>query len=162
MVREMVTVQVGQCGNQIGRRFWAKLLHEAAAQQQASGGAGGGTYDAAMSAFFRNVDARYEPPAELAVGAPLSSLRARALLIDTEEGVVSETLRDPRFGDLFDAAQLVTDVSGAGNNWGHGYGEYGPKYGDEIEAAASAALERCDSPQAFFFLHSVGGRAGKG
>jgi tubulin epsilon len=93
MVREMVTVQVGQCGNQIGRRFWAELLHEAAAQQQASGGAGGGTYDAAMSAFFRNVDARYEPPAELAVGAPLSSLRARALLIDTEEGVVSETLR---------------------------------------------------------------------
>lgn len=162
MVREMVTVQVGQCGNQIGRRFWAELLHEAAAQQQASGGAGGGTYDAAMSAFFRNVDARYEPPAELAVGAPLSSLRARALLIDTEEGVVSETLRDPRFGDLFDAAQLVTDVSGAGNNWGHGYGEYGPKYGDEIEAAASAALERCDSPQAFFFLHSVGGGTGSG
>ncbi|KAH8071892.1 hypothetical protein JL720_11395 [Aureococcus anophagefferens] len=123
MVREMVTVQVGQCGNQIGRRFWAELLHEAAAQQQASGGAGGGTYDAAMSAFFRNVDARYEPPAELA---------------------------------------LVTDVSGAGNNWGHGYGEYGPKYGDEIEAAASAALERCDSPQAFFFLHSVGGGTGSG
>ncbi|KAH8044262.1 hypothetical protein JL721_12902 [Aureococcus anophagefferens] len=161
MVREMVTVQVGQCGNQIGRRFWAELLHEAAAQQQASGGAGGGTYDAAMSAFFRNVDARYEPPAELAVGAPLSSLRARALLIDTEEGVVSETLRDPRFGDLFDAAQLVTDVSGAGNNWGHGYGEYGPKYGDEIEAAVRRR-ERCDSPQAFFFLHSVGGGTGSG
>ena len=169
MVREMVTVQVGQCGNQIGRRFWAELLHEAAAQQQSqaqaqapSQGGGVGRYDAAMSAFFRNVDARYEPAAELCVGSALSSVRARAILVDTEEGVVSETLRDPMFGDLFDAAQLVTDVSGAGNNWAHGYGEYGPKYGDEIEASAATALEACDSPQAFLFMHSVGGGTGSG
>ena len=85
MVREMVTVQVGQCGNQIGRRFWAELLHEAAAQQQSqaqaqapSQGGGVGRYDAAMSAFFRNVDARYEPAAELSVGSALSSVRARS------------------------------------------------------------------------------------
>jgi len=160
MVRELVTVQLGQCGNQIGRRFWAELLHEAVAQQQT--GCSKGRYDAAMSAFFRNLDDRYDPAVELSVGSELSSLRARAILIDTEEAVVSETLRDPVFGDLFEESQLITDVSGAGNNWAHGYAAYGPKYGNKIERAARRALEACDSPQAFLFLHSVGGGTGSG
>jgi hypothetical protein len=33
MVREMVTIQVGQCGNQIGRCFWSMLLAEKAASR---------------------------------------------------------------------------------------------------------------------------------
>ena len=33
-----------------------------------------------------------------------------------EEGVVNETMRSP-IGELFDARQLLTDVSGSGNNW---------------------------------------------
>lgn len=28
MVRELVTIQVGQCGNQIGRQFWQLALEE--------------------------------------------------------------------------------------------------------------------------------------
>jgi len=157
MVREMITLQVGQCGNQIGRRFWATLLHEKAAEAKADG-----KYDAAMSAFFRNVDGRYEPALDLDIGTPLASLRARAILVDTEEGVVAETLRDPVFGELFDATQLVTDVSGAGNNWAHGHAVYGPQYGGEIDDAVRTELERCDSPQSFFVLHSMGGGTGSG
>ena len=33
-----------------------------------------------------------------------------------EEGVVSELLRSP-LGEVFDHQQLITDVSGSGNNW---------------------------------------------
>jgi len=99
---------------------------------------------------------------ELGVGSALSSLRARAILIDTEEAVVSETLRDPVFGDLFEGTQLITDVSGAGNNWAHGYAAYGSKYGNKIEEVARRALEACDSPQAFLLMHSVGGGTGSG
>ena len=36
MVREIVTVQVGQCGNQIGGRFWDLALREHAARGGAS------------------------------------------------------------------------------------------------------------------------------
>ena len=154
-MREIITVQVGQCGNQIGRRFWLEMLHEAAIQPQHG-------YDASMSALFRNVDVRYEPPIELHVGSLLSSVRARAILVDTEEAVVAETMRDPVLRDLFDESQLITDVSGAGNNWAQGYCEYGPRSRPRIEAAARRALEACDSPQAFFFLHSVGGGTGSG
>lgn len=56
MPRELITVQVGQCGNQIGCRFWELALREHAAYNQ------GGVYDDAISTFFRNVDARFEPP----------------------------------------------------------------------------------------------------
>ena len=40
----------------------------------------------------------------------------QAVLIDMEEGVVSELLRSP-LGEVFDHQQLITDVSGSGNNW---------------------------------------------
>ena len=43
-------------------------------------------------------------------------MQARAILIDMEEGPVSELSRSS-IGELFDSKQLVTDVSGAGNNW---------------------------------------------
>ena len=33
-----------------------------------------------------------------------------------EEGVVSELLRGP-LSEVFDHRQLITDVSGSGNNW---------------------------------------------
>ncbi len=40
----------------------------------------------------------------------------QAVLIDMEEGVVGELLRGP-LGEVFDHQQLITDVSGSGNNW---------------------------------------------
>ena len=40
----------------------------------------------------------------------------QAVLIDMEEGVVSHIMRGP-MRDLFHHQQLVTDVSGSGNNW---------------------------------------------
>ncbi|KAJ8599113.1 hypothetical protein CTAYLR_006350 [Chrysophaeum taylorii] len=149
----MITVQIGQCGNQIGRRFWVELAHEAATQSTA--------YDASMACNFRNVDSRSN--GRLGIGSELATLRARAVLVDMEEGVVAETRRDPVFGELFDAAHLVTDVSGAGNNWAHGYGAYGPLHGDAVASACREALEACEGPpQGVVVLSSVGGGTGSG
>lgn len=72
-----------------------------------------------MSTFFRNVDTRYEDPVDLPFNAgktDIKSLKARAILVDMEQGVVSETLNGP-IGELFDTRQLLTDISGSGNNW---------------------------------------------
>ena len=46
----------------------------------------------------------------------LSSLHLQAVLVDMEQGVVGELLRGP-LGEVFDHQQLITDVSGSGNNW---------------------------------------------
>ena len=34
-----------------------------------------------------------------------------------EEGVVNEIMRDKNFANLFDESQMITSISGSGNNW---------------------------------------------
>eukprot|EP00922_Rhytidocystis_sp_ex-Travisia-forbesii_P051610 GHVS01076550.1.p1 GENE.GHVS01076550.1~~GHVS01076550.1.p1 ORF type:complete len:138 (-),score=17.51 GHVS01076550.1:179-592(-) len=128
MPRELITIQVGQCGNQVGCRFWDIALQEHAKYNTA------GMFDDALSSFFRNVDTRYADPVEIAGPSgsqPIKSLKARAVLIDMEEGVVNNVMKSS-LAEIFDTRQFVTDVSGAGNNWAHGHDVYGPKYRQEL------------------------------
>ena len=106
MVREMVTVQVGQCGNQIGHCFWDLVLREHAAASAAQGG----LFDAPMSTYFRNVNALTGAELDTRDG-PISCLKARAVLIDTEEGVLSRIMSGP-LSELFDDHEFVRGVSG--------------------------------------------------
>ena len=65
-------LQVGQCGNQVGCRFWELALREHAAYNA------GGRYDEALSSFFENVDARTLPPTPLALNSHIRTLKVRA------------------------------------------------------------------------------------
>uniref|UniRef100_A0A061RE11 Tubulin epsilon n=1 Tax=Tetraselmis sp. GSL018 TaxID=582737 RepID=A0A061RE11_9CHLO len=158
MPRELITVQIGQCGNQVGCRFWELALKEHAANNPR------GVYDESLSSFFKNVDTRYEPPKELPVGdgtSQILNLKARAVIVDMEEGVVNEALKGP-LRELFDEKQLLTDVSGSGNNWAHGFGVYGPQYRENLLETIRRPAEQCDSLQSFLILHSLGGGTGSG
>lgn len=46
----------------------------------------------------------------------LTYLNPQAVLVDMEESVVNEILQGP-LREVFDSGQLLTDVSGSGNNW---------------------------------------------
>lgn len=50
------------------------------------------------------------------MGCPGVHNHNQAVLVDMEEGVVNEIVQGP-LKELFDSAQLLTDVSGSGNNW---------------------------------------------
>jgi len=140
MPREIITIQVGQCGNQIGWRFWDLALREHASR--------GILFDDAMSSFFL-FDEKHQ------------ILKARSLLIDTEQGVINQLLKSD-IGELFDNTQLLNEVSGAGNNWAQGFYDYGNNYKDKILNKVNNALEQCDSPQCFLITHSIGGGTGSG
>eukprot|EP00899_Mesostigma_viride_P012026 jgi/Mesvir1/20824/Mv07921-RA.1 len=160
MPRELITIQVGQCGNQIGTRFWDLALREHANYNT------GGRFDEAMSSFFRNVDERFNPPRDIPAGegrkaSIIQNLKARAIIVDMEEGVVNGMLKGS-LKDVFDNQQLLTDVSGSGNNWAHGYWQYGPQYRADLLTKVSRAVEACDSLQSFLLLHSLGGGTGSG
>uniref|UniRef100_A0AAQ5X048 Tubulin/FtsZ GTPase domain-containing protein n=1 Tax=Amphiprion ocellaris TaxID=80972 RepID=A0AAQ5X048_AMPOC len=129
---QSVVVQVGQCGNQVGCRFWDLALREHAHVNKK------GLYDEALSSFFRN-----------------------AVLVDMEEGVVKEILQGP-LREVFDSAQLLTDVSGSGNNWAVGHMTYGSAYREQIVDKLRKAAEHCDCLQCFFLIHSMGGGTGSG
>ncbi|RNA01755.1 tubulin epsilon chain, partial [Brachionus plicatilis] len=128
-----------------------------------------GIFDEALSTFFRNVDVRskstsYYETSEIPVGTgseKIRNLRARAVLIDTEEGVVNEIMKGP-LNEVFDHRQYVTDVSGAGNNWAVGHMFYGNKYKDSIRELIRKNAELCDSLESFFVMHSMGGGTGSG
>ena len=155
---QSIVVQVGQCGNQIGCRFWDLALREHASVNKQ------GVYDESMSSFFRNVDSRYDDPLDIPVKhgcGKIRSLKARAVLVDMEEGVVSEMMKGP-LRDVFDHRQLITDVSGSGNNWATGHKVYGFQYREHISDIIRRAAEFCDCLQCFFLLHSMGGGTGSG
>ncbi|XP_025896493.1 tubulin epsilon chain [Nothoprocta perdicaria] len=152
---QSVVVQVGQCGNQVGCRFWDLALREHAAVNKK------GIYDEALSSFFRNVDTRSGGDGRDISKGKICSLKARALLIDMEEGVVNEILQGP-LRDVFDSKQLITDVSGSGNNWAVGHKLYGCQYRENIVEKLRKTAEHCDCLQCFFIIHSMGGGTGSG
>ncbi|XP_026189770.1 tubulin epsilon chain [Cyclospora cayetanensis] len=119
MPREVLTFQVGQCGNQIGSRLWQVLLEEHGTWPPKTTLAlpfgmrsGAGTdhiaLDEGMSSIFKICSTRQDE-------GQLQQLKARAFLVDMEEGVIHGLLRGP-FSSLFDEALVITDVSGSGNN----------------------------------------------
>lgn len=140
---QFIVIQVGQCGNQIGCRFWDYALREHTLLKDTVAS------KTALWNFFR--------PGQ----GSSDSLRARAVMIDMEEGVINSVLRTP-LGQIFSNHQMVTDVSGSGNNWAVGFHEYGSKYRSSIVEKVRKEAELCDSLQGFFLLHSLGGGTGSG
>lgn len=119
--------------------------------------------DDATSSFFQETLDNGRGVLSLGPDSSGSSIKvkARAILVDTEEGVVSQLVRSP-LRNFFHKDYIVTDISGAGNNWAHGYCEYGPSNGPVVIEAVRKALEACESPQAFLMMHSTGGGTGSG
>ena len=167
MPREIVTVSVGQAGNQLGRTFWSLALHEHASFSSSnatpsSASTGAPMYDDSMSTFFRNVSPLNS---DLQPGTAIHDLKARSVCVDTEGGVLESTMRGP-LRDLFQPDQVflagAAGASGAGNNWAHGHYGYGSRHGDAFLECLRRQTERCDSLQSFFLLHSLGGGTGSG
>eukprot|EP01138_Halocafeteria_seosinensis_P013919 gb/GECG01014214.1/.p1 GENE.gb/GECG01014214.1/~~gb/GECG01014214.1/.p1 ORF type:complete len:552 (+),score=56.85 gb/GECG01014214.1/:1-1656(+) len=157
---------------QIGSRFWDLALREHAKHRN-----GDGLFDESMSSLFRNVDTRHSVDQDIplterrggtdgGMKSRLATLRARCVLVDTEEGVTNQLVNNSSLGELFASkpSPILTTKgsSGSGNNWAQGHCEYGPEYHDALEDKIRKALEACSSPQSFFLLHSLGGGTGSG
>ncbi|KAI9141926.1 Tubulin/FtsZ family, GTPase domain-containing protein [Paraphysoderma sedebokerense] len=156
---QSIVIQVGQCGNQIGNRFWDMVLSEHAKYNQK------GLYDESMATFFRNVDTRYNPPVNMPIDdgkQKIRGLKARGLIVDMEEGVINEFSRTSHLNELFDDRQKITDKSGSGNNWAVGYHHYGPQHREQLVDMVRKESEYCDSLQSVFITHSMGGGTGSG
>jgi len=147
MVREILHVQVGQCGNQIGNRFWQTVIAE-----HNLDGSGKYTGEKAevdldkVSVYMRSAGERYVP---------------RACLIDLEPGTVDVIKASP-VGMLFKPDNFVFGASGAGNNWAKGHYTEGTELIEEALDVIRKEVENCDCPQGFQICHSLGGGTGSG
>ncbi|KAI5169463.1 tubulin gamma [Pancytospora epiphaga] len=139
-MHEVVTLQVGQCGNQIGNDFWKKVASEHSIC--CDGVLEASLEDRKDRYFYQTDDGRYVP---------------RAVLIDLEPRVVGQRL--PFFNS--DNVFVSNEGGGAGNNWAHGY-YAANKVREDISEVIQREVEGCDAVEAFYMMHSVAGGTGAG
>lgn len=146
-MREIIHVQVGQCGNQIGAKFWEVACGEHGIEPN-------GTYNGdsdlqleRLNVYFNEVSGgRYVP---------------QAILTDLEPGTVDSVLAGP-FGQTFKPENVVFGKLGAGNNWAKGYYTEGPEIIDSVLDSVRKEAEACDCLQGFQITHSMSGGTGSG
>ncbi|KAK9372258.1 Tubulin/FtsZ, GTPase domain-containing protein [Lipomyces chichibuensis] len=151
MPREIITLQAGQCGNQIGSKFWEQLCLEHGLSPDGNLRTDlptvGGTADRKDVFFYQSDDTRYIP---------------RALLIDLEPRVVNGILNGP-YAKMYNPENIYvgSDGSGAGNIWASGY-RAGETLADELMDMLDREADGSDSLEGFMLLHSIAGGTGSG
>jgi len=146
-MREIVHLQAGQCGNQIGTKFW-----ECMSAEHGINGDGAFEGDSQIQTdridvyFNQGGSGRYVP---------------RAILTDLEPGTM-DAIRGGPLGKLFRPDNFVFGQSGAGNNWAKGHYTEGAELVDSIMDVVRKEAETCDMLQGFQITHSMGGGTGSG
>jgi tubulin beta len=145
-MREIVHIQAGQCGNQIGTKFWEVICGE-------HGVAPTGKYEGKsdlqlerINVYFSEATGRYVP---------------RAILMDLEPGTM-DSCRASAYGKIFRPGNFVFGQSGAGNNWAKGHYTEGAELIDSVLDVVRKEAEACDCLQGFQITHSLGGGTGSG
>jgi len=146
-MREIVHIQAGQCGNQIGTKFWEVICDEHGIEPT---GKYAGKEDLQLDKigvyFTEATGARYVP---------------RAILMDLEPGTM-DACRQSTYGKIFRPSNFVFGQSGAGNNWAKGHYTEGAELIDNVLDVVRKEVEGCDALQGFQITHSLGGGTGSG
>ncbi|KAA3475208.1 tubulin gamma-1 chain [Gossypium australe] len=148
MPREIITLQVGQCGNQIGMEFWKQLCLEHGISKEGIledfATQGGDRKDV----FFYQADDQHYIP--------------RALLIDLEPRVING-IQNSEYKNLYNHENIfVSDHGGgAGNNWASGYHQ-GKGVEEDIMDMIDREADGSDSLEGFVLCHSIAGGTGSG
>ncbi|KAG1737147.1 beta-tubulin 2 [Suillus paluster] len=150
MSREIVNIQVGQAGNQVGEAFWKMLLAEHGLDDAGMYKGNDPQQIARAGVYFTQVDSngptKYVP---------------RSVQVDLETGVCNR-LRSGLLGQLFRPDTYFTGDSGAGNNWAKGYYTEGAELIDGILDIVRRQTEATEALQGFQIIHSLGGGTGAG
>jgi len=146
-MREIVHLQVGQCGNQIGGKFWQVISDEHGIDAT-------GVYKGTEDLQLERINVYYNE-------ASGGKYVPRAILVDLEPGTMDAVKSGP-FGQLFRPDSFVFGQSGAGNNWAKGHYTEGAELIDSVLEVVRKEAEGCDCLQGFQICHSLGGGTGSG
>eukprot|EP00106_Octopus_bimaculoides_P001049 XP_014768491.1 PREDICTED: tubulin delta chain-like [Octopus bimaculoides] len=152
----VVTLQLGQCGNQIGGEFYNTLLQDFHIRNpHVSPRANENYIQEAIDRFF----------VECKTKSGLACLlEARAVMVDMEPKVIAQTCQLARRSGLwrYPANQQVCHQRGSGNNWANGFLSCGPKAKETVMNMIRKEAEKCDCLGGFLCLMSVAGGTGSG
>merc|ERR1712032_1478461 len=105
-MREIVHIQGGQCGNQIGAKFWEVISDEHGIDPT-------GSYHGDSDLQLERINVYYNE-------ATGGRYVPRAVLMDLDPGTMDSVRAGP-FGQLFRPDNFVFGQTGAGNNWAKGH-----------------------------------------
>lgn len=140
----VITIQFGQCGNQVGKELYSMLPFKYPSDCD--------FHPQVCERWFRT--------------NPVNNVIARAILVDTERKVVQEIERHiSKAKSLWKYSSeniaLLND-GGANNNWAYGYGEKGPKLEEIVFECVRQEAEETDSIMTFLNILSSAGGTGSG
>ncbi|EED43154.1 tubulin beta chain [Enterocytozoon bieneusi H348] len=106
-MREIIHVQAGQCGNQIGTKFWEEISREHGIDENGKkcgcdGDDGWCDETNRISVYYNQSSSNKYVP--------------RAVLVDLEPGTM-EAIRKHPMGNIFRPDNFIFGQNGAGNNW---------------------------------------------
>lgn len=134
-----ITLQLGQCGNQVGQSALDALHDDAGPDER----------------YFRRVPRR---------GGGEDAIVARAVLVDMEPKAVraaaATALATGRWS--YASSREHYEQGGSGNNWAHGYCEHGPKCWPSVRELVRAELEACDRANGVLLYQALAGGTGSG
>ncbi|NWY91255.1 TBB2 protein, partial [Loxia curvirostra] len=116
-MREIVHIQAGQCGNQIGAKFWEVISDEHGIDPT-------GSYHGDSDLQLERINVYYNE-------ATGNKNVPRAILVDLEPGTM-DSVRSGPFGQIFRPDNFVFGQSGAGNNWAKGHYTEGAELVDSV------------------------------
>ena len=143
----VISVHVGQCGNQVGSQFWQMLHLEHGLDQTGLVRGEKTEQQDRISTYFSEEErtGRFIP---------------RSVLVDLEPGVVERLVGSSGSSRL---DHCLTGQSGAGNNWARAhYGGEAAQLRLEVTEVIRREAEQCDLLQGFQLSHALGGGSGSG
>eukprot|EP00466_Bigelowiella_natans_P018120 jgi/Bigna1/77054/fgenesh1_pg.45_\ len=146
-MREIVHIQAGQCGNQVGSKFWEVICDEHGVDTS-------GTYKGEEDLQLERINVYFN---EASGGRYVP----RSILMDLEPGTMDSVRAGP-YGAIFRPDNFVFGQSGAGNNWAKGHYTEGAELIDSVLDVVRKEAEGCDCLQGFQLTHSLGGGTGSG
>ncbi|XP_017842604.1 tubulin alpha-4 chain [Drosophila busckii] len=158
-MREVISIQIGQCGIQIGNACWELYLLEhginldgsrkSEEELQATGSSASTTGTTANDAhtFFTEAGNGKQVP--------------RSIFIDLEPSVIDSVRLGPT-KNLYHPEQLISGKEDAANNFARGRYSIGKEVIDKVTSRLQKIAEHCDSLQGFLVFHSMGGGTGSG
>jgi len=145
MVREVLTINVGQCGIQMGSTIWEQYCAEHGITVK--GDNPDTSDDGTFQCFFEETGAGQFVP--------------RNLMVDLEPNVIDD-VKNSKFSAIYHPEFLLAGKEDAANNFARGHYTVGKEMIDKVNDRLRKMVDNCDNVQGFVVNHSVGGGTGSG
>ena len=145
MVREIITINVGQAGIQLGSTIWEQYNLEHGINHQ--GNKPANNEDSSFLSFYE----------EIISGQYLT----RNLMVDLEPESI-DMVRNCKYSKLYHPEFLLSSKEGAAGNFARAHYTVGKELIYSITERLRSMTENCDYVQGFVINHSVGGGTGSG